>query len=77
MERENISDERYHIEFRAYFWKFKYVADNVLTDEEVQAIEEWEKENLDGGTISTGDCPLLKKYIGPPPWEIFGELEED
>lgn len=39
-----------------------------LPTEEVEALNQWERENLGDGHSATSDWPGWRKHLPPPPW---------
>ncbi len=59
-------DTKDHIE---WYRKLVHAYEHVLTEEEKDALHEWERQHLDGTTVGTSDWPGWKKHIGLPPWK--------
>ena len=41
-----------------------------LSREELQDLEQWEKQNLPSSEKATSDWPGWLRHIGPPPWKV-------
>jgi ribosomal protein L40E len=39
-----------------------------MSEDEREALHEWERLNIDGHSVGTSDWPGWVKYIGEPPW---------
>jgi hypothetical protein len=51
-----------------FLWFMRMVEASLqLSDEDRQALKEWEAANLDGETVTTSDWPGWEKYIGKKP----------
>lgn len=53
-----------------WYSKMVEAAQNLLTEEDKESLEEWDRTMVDGnGKFSTSDWPGWEKYIGLPPWK--------
>jgi len=59
-------NSQYRKEFESWYERLIETYSN-MTQEERLALEEWERENLDGHSVGTSDWPGWEKYIGVPP----------
>lgn len=59
-----MADHTTRLDFRPIIITGVYAA---LPPHERAALEQWERENLDGRTVASSDWPGWDKYIGPAP----------